>query len=257
MPLRSLADAFAFSSLLPAAIAYSLSFIASALLGAPDEATWALLASSGTFIVYTLDRLRDTHRDRETSPDRTAFVERNRRGLTVALGIATIGFGFALLQSPVEVIVLTLVIGSLGLLHRRIKRAAAVKALYVSFAWIGVCVGIPWIAAGRPMVGLWVAIALFPVFAANLVASNLRDDETQIFRGRPEVVLRIATSLAAIGGLVALCAPTPIGALFWIAAAELAAVLGFRPGERYGLLVIDGALWIGTGLAALHIGLSG
>ena len=45
----------------------------------------------GTFIIYNLDRLRDVDRDRTTSPERTAFVETHRSGLTRAVVLAAIG----------------------------------------------------------------------------------------------------------------------------------------------------------------------
>lgn len=184
MPLRSLLDAFAFSSLLAAAIAFALCGVVCAVLDTPRTVHWAGLAASGTFIVYNLDRLRDTARDRTTSPARTDFVEKHRT-LLIACTIASSGVFIVLLgSSPTDVALTTAAIGAIGLLHRRIKRVAALKAAYVSLAWAAICVGIPWLAAGRPAAGVWVAAGVIPVLAANLVASNLRDDETQ---GAPQV----------------------------------------------------------------------
>jgi hypothetical protein len=253
MRFRHVADAFAFSSLLPAGIAFFLSLSASHALVAPDGSRWAALAAIGTFIVYNLDRLRDTVRDRETSPDRTTFVERHRRGLMGAVVIAGLAFASLLFTAPPEILAITLVIGGVGLLHRRIKKAAALKALYVTLAWIGVCIGIPWIASGRPQSGLWIAVILMPILIANLIVSNLRDDETQLFRGRPDIVLRVAVGLTILGALLALLAPARLLPFGWLALAEFLAVLGFRRGERYGLLVIDGALLVGAGIAWLHL----
>jgi hypothetical protein len=253
MRFRHIADAFAFSSLLPAGVAYSLSSLASLALVAPDRSHWAALAGIGTFIVYNLDRLRDTVRDRETSPDRTAFVERHRGFLTAAVAVAGLAFAGLLITAPPTILAITAVIGGVGLLHRRIKKAAALKALYVSAAWVGVCIGIPWVAAGRPQSGLWIAGILMPILGANLIASNLRDDETQLFRGRPEIALRVASGFTLLGGVLAVVAPERLMPFGWVALAEMVAILGFRPGERYGLLFVDGALLIGAGIAALHL----
>ena len=253
MRFRHLVDAFAFSSLLPAAIAYSLSWVASLALIAPNGWHSAALAGCGAFIVYNLDRLRDTDRDRKTSPDRTAFVERYRRLLTGLVGIVSVVFASLVMTAPLEVIGIILPCGLLGLLHRRLKRAAAIKALYVSLAWVGVCIGIPWLSAGRPQAGCWAAAIVLPILAANLISSDLRDNETQFFHGRPALVLRSALCLAAFGVLLAVAAPPPLTAFAWIGLAEAAAILGFRPGERYGMIFIDGALWAGSGIAALHL----
>ena len=254
MRIRHLADAFAFSSLLPAGVALCLSSSASLALVSPDGPHWAALASVGTFIVYNVDRLRDTVRDRETSPDRTAFVERNRRWLTGSLAVAGLAFAGLLFGAPPTILAITVLIGGIGLLHRRIKKASALKALYVTVAWVGVCIGIPWVAAGRPQLGLWIAAILSPILCANLILSNLRDDETQLLRGRPEIVLRVAVGMTVLGAFLAVMAPQRLLPFGWIALAELLAVLGFRRGERYGLLVIDGALLAGAGAAWLHLG---
>ncbi|MEE8164235.1 MAG: hypothetical protein V3T64_01580, partial [Myxococcota bacterium] len=198
MPLRPLADALAFSSLMAAAIAVALSSVASLALGAPRPLHWALLAGTGTFIIYNLDRLRDTARDHPRSPERTAFVEQHRRVLSLAVAIVAIAFGVMLLESPPSVIGLCAGIGLVGLLHRRIKGSAILKTIYVSFAWVSSCVGIPWLGAGRPSLGPWLAAIVMPILAANLVASNLRDNENQILGGPPELALWCARGLVLL-----------------------------------------------------------
>jgi hypothetical protein len=253
MRFRSVADVVTFSSLLPAGIAFSLAWVVSRAIEAPSGGRWAALASTGTFIVYNLDRLRDTVRDRETSPIRTSFIENHRRSLTISTALAGIVAAGLLLTAPRPILVLTLSIGAIGLIHRRIKRAAALKTLYVSLAWIGVCVGIPWLAAGRPESGIWVAAIILPILFANLVVSNLRDDETQLFRDRPVLVIRLALAFTLLGLLVVAISPPRLVAFSWLALAEGAAILCYRPGERYGLIVVDGALWVGAAIAALHL----
>lgn len=256
--LRFLADAVAFSSLLAAAIGFALSMVSSLALAAPDRLHWALLTSTGTFVIYNLDRLRDTSRDASTAPDRTAFVERNRGPLTLAVAAASILFGGLLFAAPQRVILLCLGVGLVGLLHRRIKRASAFKALYVSLAWVAACVGFPWLARGGALLAAdaaWAGGVLAATLIANLAASNVRDGEAQFQPTRPERVLIFARGSALLGIGLACLAPPAIAPLGWIAAAELATLVRFQKNERYGLLVIDGALLLGSLASAAHFAL--
>lgn len=258
MSLRSLADALAFSSLLASAIGFALSAVASLALGAPDPLHWAGLAGTGTFIIYSLDRLRDTAQDRSTSPQRTAFIEGHRRALVGAVGIAALAFGAMLLHAPRSIALLCAGIGLVGLWHRRLKGAAVWNVLYVALAWVAACVGMPWIAAGRPSTGPWVAGLLFAILIANLIASGLRDDEgALISHARARTGLRIATGAALLALGLAWIAPARIAPIGWIALAEVLAVQGFRDSERYGLLVVDGALLLGSVAAVFHLALLG
>jgi len=81
----------------------------------------------------------------------------------------------------------------------------------------------------------------------------LQDDEFQLFSARPKLVLRTAFALAGLGAGLALTAPDALRPLFWIAIAEALAILGFRRGEQYRLLVIDGALLVGAAVALIDI----
>lgn len=251
-PLRLLIDAFAFSSLVAAAIGFALSGVSSLALVAPTPMHWALLSGLGAFIIYNLDRLRDTARDQDTSPERTAFVEEHRVALVYAVALVAIAFGGLLFAAPRDVGVLCIGIGVVGLFHRRIKKAAPIKTLYVSIAWILSCVGIPWIAAERPSTGVWLAAIMLPILSANLIASNLRDNENQVLRSRPRLALRVAGVLVLLAWILVWLAPTRLAPIGWLAVSEGAALIAFRPGERYGLLAVDGALLIGSFLAALH-----
>jgi hypothetical protein len=247
-------DALAFSSTLAAAVGAGLSLFASRALDAPDAARWASLTAGGAFIIYNLDRLRDVERDRATSPSRTRFIERHRTILILGVVSASLVFFTALIGAPRSAQALCAGIGSVGLLHRRLKEHPALKTVYVSAAWVAACVGMPWLAAGRPVEGLWLAGSLAAVLAANLIASNLRDDETQLSRTRLRTMLAIALALTAVGMAIALISPGASAAAGWIALLECLALTGFRAEERYGLLVIDGALLVGSGLAWLQIG---
>jgi 4-hydroxybenzoate polyprenyltransferase len=250
-----LLDGLAFSSLLASAIGAGLSLVASRALLAPDAGRSALLASSGAFLIYTLDRLRDADRDRHTSPARTRFVQRHRRSLLTALVVAGLLFGAAWLTASPAIQGLCAGIGVVGLLHRRLKTHPVLKTGYVSLAWVAGCVGIPWIAAGRPGEGLWLAGSLLAVLVANLIASNLRDRETHPLPARPDTVLSIAFAAVAVAMTVALLAPGRAVVAGWIALLECLALAGFRADERYGLIVVDGALLVGSLLAWIQLGL--
>lgn len=248
-PFSAVSDGLAFSNLLPAAIAFALAWISSHTLSAPTPTTWSALAASGAFVVYGVDRLRDVVPDRLTSPRRTQFIERNLRTFRAAIGLAAGILGTCMISAPLCVIGLCATVGTIGLLHRRLKRFAALKTLYVSIAWTAICVGIPWITARvgeEPTPACWLAAILFSAFVANLIASNLRDDEAQSpwnARIRP---LMLARAAAALGLALAILAPSELHSLAFIPLAELLALAFYRPTETYGHLAVDGALLLGA-----------
>ena len=250
----TLADRVAFTLWLPAAVAATLSTAVGTVIEAVDLGRWAALAASGCFVVYGVDRLRDLDRDRHTSPRRTAFIERNLTGFRIALAAATAVLGITAVGSSTASLTLCVAIGGLGLLHRRLKRLPALKSLYVSIAWTGICVGLPWLAAPTATASDAVALTavLFPTFWANLVASNLRDDEAAVRPTRALALARIALVLALAAALVS----DTLAPLAWIPAFELLALATFRPTEHYGHLAVDGALLAG-GLATLaHVAIA-
>jgi hypothetical protein len=251
------ADGFAFSSGLAAAIGGSLSLVSSAVLDAPNPGSWAFLAASGTFIIYNVDRLRDVARDRSTSPLRTAFVLRNRRRLYTAVGAMAIGFVAILQAAPASIVLLCLAIGLVGLLHRRLKDVEALKTAYVSLAWVGACVGLPWLAGGYKPAGPWVAGILAASLAANLVGSNLRDQEAGVEEKNAHSAMTprlwIARAMAVFAVGISLVAPAPLHSLVWIPVCEGLALAYFRPSERYGHLAVDGGLLIGAFATWIHL----
>ena len=254
-PPTTMADRLAFTSWLPAGVAAALTTAVGVVVGADDTLRLAVLTASGTFVVYALDRLRDFDRDRHTSPRRTAFIERNQRVFRVAVLVAALALVVSALHTPPTSLVLCASLGGLGLLHRRLKHAAALKSLYVSVAWTGICVGLPWLAAPNapPNEAAAVTALLFPTFWANLVASNLRDDEAAIAPGRALTLARGALLLALAA---AAFVPPSLAALAWVPAFELLALARFRPTEHYGHLAVDGALLAG-GLATLaHVAIA-
>ena len=161
----------------------------------------------------------------------------------------------AAIHSTVSLL-LCAVLGGAGVLHRRLKHIGQAKTLYVSLAWTGVCVGLPWLGlAGphEPKTGLGLAALLFPAFAANLVASNLRDDETHWLRDRPAAALHVARALAVAGLVAALLGPAETRPFAWIPAALAVALAAYRPTEHYGHLAVDGALLLGTLVTTIEL----
>ena len=193
--------------------------------------------------------LRDLARDRRTAPSRSAYVTRHRTGL-IALAAAALApaVGLALVAGPGSVLLL-LPVAAVGLLHRRLKRLRYAKSFYVTAAWLTVVVGLPWLLAPAPAHPIWTLLVLGLAILANAVASSIRDHEAAALHLGPTGALAAARSAAAAALLLALAAPPPVRGLLPVPALTLAALLGFRSDERYGLLVVDGALLVGAGLA--------
>ncbi len=259
--LVRVADGFAFSGGLAAAVAALLSGVSSQALGAPAATTWAVLAASGAFIVYALDRLRDIDRDLAGSPLRTAFVVRNRRPLTISIGLAAIGLAASLVQASASIVLLCVAIGGIGLFHRRLKENTALKTAYVSLAWVGACAGMPWLASGLGRAGLWVSGILLASLLANLIASNLQDHEPRagsgFDRSNPATILWLARGVTLAGIAIGLAAPAAFRPMVWIPVCEGVALAAYRPTERYGQFAIDGALLIGAIVTMMHFAMAG
>ena len=253
---RSAADLIAFSNVFPAAIAAGLSLAVSRALGADEALRWAILAASGTYIVYALDRLRDLARDRETSPRRTEFVERHHRSITITAAISGVALVVTLVGSPLPVILLCIGVGAVGLLHRRLKRSNTLKSVYVTIAWVAICVGIPATTDWNVKVFAWVAAIVGAAIAGNLVASNLTGEPgSQSPRGSSPG-LGLARGFAVCGSLVCWLAPPEVAPLGWIPFAEAGALLFFRASEYYDHLAVDGALFAGALLSLAHFQLA-
>lgn len=87
---------------------------------------------------------------------------------------------------------------------------------------------------------------------ANVIASNVRDAEGAATRIGAPRALALARRVAWAGVAVALLGPAGVPPLAAVPLATAAALARFRDGERYGLVVIDGALAAGA-VAALAI----
>jgi len=92
---------------------------------------------------------------------------------------------------------------------------------------------------------------VFLVVYANAIASNVRDAEAGAARLGLENALRLAQALALASLLLAAAGPPAVRPLLAVPLLTLLSLLAFRPGERYGLIAVDGALLAGAIVAAL------
>lgn len=239
-------DALAFSSLGAAAIAAALVFAAAAPMGAGRPWRAAALAFAGTLVVYNIDRLRDLERDRSSCPQRTEFIDRHRAGLTALCAGGGAAAASLILTTGVATWALCGTVLLLGLLRHRLEGFPQLKTLYLTLAWVAIAVGLP--AFGAPEVQRvpWVVVVFAGALGANVVAMGARGIDRFELGEAAHRTLRKAGGLALGGAVVALAGPVELRPLVWIPLAELAAILGFRPSERYALLVLDGALFAGA-----------
>lgn len=242
-------ESLAFSGGIAAAFAGTMALASALALGLSAEPAAIALAVCGTLVIYGIDRLRDTARDRTTAPERTAFVLRHARGLGRATAMAALASGGLMLTMPAGVWALCGAVLALGLLHRRLKRRRRLKLAYVTAAWVAVTVGVPAWSAVVGAAGLR-ELALAAAIAGGAVGANLLACNASSAADARD--LRPAFALAAAGCAIAWAAPGTVGHLGWVPAAELAALAVFRPGERFRLIGLDGSLWLGAATACLH-----
>jgi 4-hydroxybenzoate polyprenyltransferase len=244
-------DALAFSSLLVSSSAAALVAAASLAMGVPLSWTVIGLVFGGTLAVYNVDRLRDVERDRATAPVRTRFIAAHRTTIIVVTAAAMLlAVSLAFIDGR-RAAMLAGVVLALGLAHRRLKGIAFAKPLYVTAAWLAIVVGMPLVVEPASRHGAWVAAILGASLLANAIASDVRDGEAGTLRLGARRALRLAVVIAALGALVATFAPSPARPLGTVAAATLLALIGFRRTERYGMVVIDGALLAGAATSLL------
>jgi 4-hydroxybenzoate polyprenyltransferase len=252
------ADAFAFSSALVACAAAALVAASARALGAAPEPALLGLSFCGTVAVYGLDRVRDLARDAQTSPLRSAFVAAHRGTLRAAAVLCAGGALAAGVLAGARVLAIAAIVAAFGLAHRRLKRFAWAKPVYLTGAWTAVAVGLPAAAASEraPLDLARLGFALGIVSAtvqANVVLSNLRDAEGIAGRLGTRRARALAAAFCAAALALAALGPSATPALLGLPIAMGAAVAAFRPSERYGAIVVDGALLVGA-IAALALG---
>lgn len=244
-------DAAAFSSVWVAGAAALCAASASHALGVAPRAEALVLAFGGTLCVYVVDRLRDHARDAGTAPLRTAFVTAHRRPLTALAALGGVVAAIAALAAGPRVASLSAGVLAVGLLHRRLKHVPFGKAFYIAAAWTAVVVGVPAILDPTARHVAAVAAIFYATLLANAIASSVRDAEAGPARIGLARGLRVARVLA-LGAVVGTLLGGPGLRLLPVAGLTLLALLAFRPGERFGLVVLDGALSLGAALS-LHV----
>ena len=245
-------EALAYSSVWVALAAGALCAAAAEAMAGKAHGMASALAICGTLVIYNLDRLRDLERDHTTAPLRSAFVSRHRSlliGLTSLAALASAVLG-ALLGSRAIAALLPVLL--LGLLHRRLKSLSYAKPFYIALAWVVVTVMLPAVLLDVPGRASWVAGIFGLTILANVIACNLRDGEAASAALGAGVPLRLARLTASAGLLTAFLAPDFVRPLALVPLLTLGALLPFDPGERYGHLVVDGALLVGA-TAALGV----
>jgi len=243
------ADALVFSSIWVSLAAGVLCTAAARAMGVELSGAAACLTFAGTLFVYGVDRLRDVDRDRRTAPARSAFVADHASQLTALTACAGGLAALLALRAGPAVAALAAPLGAVGLLHRRLKHIRLAKPLYVSGVWIAMVVGVPAAASGAPRHTVWAIFILFSALYANALASSLHDGAEQAPRHRIWT-LRLARASALLGVLGSALAPQSSRPLTCVPLATLAALVAYRPVERYAAFVVDGAL-IGGALLAL------
>jgi len=165
-------------------------------------------------------------------------------------GLAAAGLGIRL---GARVLALAAAVALLGLWHRRLKHRGGLKPLYLTAAWTAVAVGLPMTRQPGAEGALPVATAVAGAVLSNVVLSSARDGEGAVGRLGPGQTRVVAALPLFPAALAALLGPPAARSLLALPVATAAAVVGFRPSERYGAWVVDGALLVGA-LAALLLG---
>lgn len=233
-----------------ASAAACLTLAAGRAMELPFPIRSGLLIFCGICLVYNLDRLRDLERDRATSPRRSAFITRHYRGLWALTFSSAFIAALLLLRAPRAVQGIAVAVLLLGFTHRRIKGLAYFKEFYLTVAWLAGILGLPANYHGNAQ-HLWqCAFVLGPALLANDMAASIRDKEglTQTMGSR--TTLQVSRAVALLGVGVGLCAVESVQPLTAVPALTALALWGYRPGETYGFLAVDGALFAG-GLIAL------
>ncbi len=255
--LAGLSEGVAYSSALAALVGGAMTWAVGQAFASPRLAHDAALVACGAFLIYNVDRLRDLARDYPGSPKRTAFVLRHRPWLVGATGIVGLMLLALLAAAPARNLALCLAVGSIGLLHRRLKQDLRFKIAYVAGAWTAACVGLPWLArrgaedeSGGAFA--WSILFVGAALAANLIASNLREAKRSAASWSPKTGIVVARAMAIASAAAAGMAPEAVAPLGWIPAAEAVSLCFFRPSERFGHLAVDGALLLGALIAIVR-----
>ena len=179
----------------------------------------------GTIAVYGFDRW---------TAGRAGWLQ----WLVPGIGAVVVG-----VRLPVNAIAILTGVCALAFLHSRLRRFAWVKPLYITCAWLGVVVGLPWVIRGSgpvPTVVLPIALAII----ANVLACDAIDREAEAAQIGPKRVWWIARGVALLGVVVGF--PEPAA---FIPGAMLVAMFRWPVTHWWAERVLDGALLAGGALA--------
>lgn len=248
--LRSWLDALVYSNLWMAGAAGALVAATSRAMEVAIRTEAVGLAVAGTLMVYNVDRLRDLPRDQHASRDRSAFVAAHERQLIVLAGAAAAASLYFAARAGWRATLMLLPVLGVGLFHRRLKHFENAKIIYIAASWTCVGFGLPAVLAPGAQATQWVAAILAATMLANVIAFNVRDTGASTERVRRQHALQFARICAIIGVALGALAPSPSNALVAIPLVTLLALIGYRPTERFSPLFVDGALLVGSLIAA-------
>jgi hypothetical protein len=213
------------------ACAVALLLAASRSMG--GDPSWSLIAVTGlgTVAVYGFDRWA---------------VDRSGPPFWLLPLLPAVILG---LRLPAAAVAILICVCGLALVHARLRDLPWTKPLYITVAWIGVVIGVPWVLRGSgPVPGALGPLAL--AIVANVLACDAVDREAEAAQIDPRQIWWLARFLALTGVVVALMSP---GAEV-IAAVPGMLVLALIPwpvSRRWAERGLDGALLAGALLASL------
>jgi len=223
--------------------------------GRPLDATGLALLLFGILAAYSLDRLRDTGRERS---------RRLQMMLKIGTCVGVAGTAVCLLLLPFRVALLGPVLGILVLAYSRLKALPVVKTILVSAAWTWALIAFPfhdgsWLGWHAWM---WpVAIPLMCLYASGCLLCDLKDlqsDSDASVWSLPVLIgMRgtVATAVVlAVIGIIAAGAQHRMGLFVGGLALVLAAQRPrFLSDDVFGPLLVDGILTMPGLLIALRI----
>lgn len=213
------------------ACAVALLLAAGRSMGGDPSGVLMAVTGLGTMAVYGFDRWAVTRRG-------TPFW------ILPLLPAAILG----LRLPPAAIAILACVCG-LALVHARLRGLPWAKPLYITTAWIGVVIGLPWVSRG----GGAVPVALAPLALAvvsNVLACDAVDREAEAAQIDPLRVWWLARILALAGVVAGLIIPGA-RATAAVPALLMLALIPWPASRRWAERGLDGALLAGALLASL------
>jgi hypothetical protein len=152
------------------------------------------------------------------------------------------------LRLSVGAVAILVCVCCLALVHARLRHLPWAKPLYITAAWIGVVIGLPWVLRGPgPIPVVLTPLALAVV--ANVLGCDAVDREAEAAQVDPRKVWWLARILALTGVVVGLMSPGA-QAIAVVPAVLLLALIPWPSSRRWAERGLDGALLVGAMLAS-------